>query len=82
MEPELFWGCLSKILHERRACSECHSENFARSELEKGDQIIRRGDELLAEAILIIADLYKDGLLEKPDHYTYNLICVYRICYF
>ncbi|MBL7014464.1 MAG: cytochrome C [Candidatus Marinimicrobia bacterium] len=53
-------------------CSECHSENYARAELEKGDQIIRRGDELLAEAILIIADLYKDGLLEKPEHYTYD----------
>ncbi len=53
-------------------CSDCHSENFARAELEKGDQIIRRGDELLAEAIRIIADLYKDGLLEKPENYTYN----------
>lgn len=53
-------------------CSDCHSENFARAELEKGDQIIRRGDELLAEAIRIIADLYQDGLLEKPESYTYN----------
>ena len=24
--PELFLGCLSKILHERRACSACHSD--------------------------------------------------------
>ena len=53
-------------------CSKCHSENFARAELEKGDQIIRRGDELLAEAIRIIADLYSEGLLEKPESYTYN----------
>lgn len=53
-------------------CGECHSENFARGELEKGDEIIRRGDELLAEAIRIIADLYKDKLLEKPDHYAYD----------
>lgn len=53
-------------------CSDCHSENFARGELEKGDQLIRQGDKLLAEAILIIADLYKDGLLEKPESYSYN----------
>ncbi len=53
-------------------CSECHSENFAREELEKGDEIIRRGDELLADAIRIISGLYKEGLLEKPESYTYN----------
>lgn len=53
-------------------CSDCHSENFARGELEKGDQLIRQGDKLLAEAILIIADLYKDGLLEKPESYSYD----------
>ncbi len=55
-----------------QTCSQCHSENFARAEMEKGDEIIRRGDELLAEAIRIIADLYKEGLLEKPEHYTYD----------
>ncbi len=55
-----------------QTCSQCHSENFARSELEKGDEIIRRGDELLAEAIRIIADLYKEGLLDKPENYAYD----------
>jgi len=53
-------------------CSECHSENYARAELEKGDDIIRRGDELLAEAIRIVAGLYEEGLLEKPESYSYN----------
>jgi len=52
-------------------CSQCHSENFAKNELEKGDAIIRRGDELLAEAIRIIAGLYEDGILEKPESYSY-----------
>ena len=32
-------------------CSQCHSENFVKNELGKGDAIIRCGDELLAEAI-------------------------------
>jgi hypothetical protein len=52
-------------------CSQCHSRNFARAELEKGDDMIREADRLMAEAIRIIADLYKDGLLTKPDNYAY-----------
>jgi mono/diheme cytochrome c family protein len=52
-------------------CSQCHSTNFARGELEKGDDMIRETDRLLAEAIHIIAGLYEDGLLEKPESYAY-----------
>jgi hypothetical protein len=52
-------------------CSQCHSENFARAELAKGDAIIQRGDALLAEAIRIVAELYQDGILAKPDNYAY-----------
>ena len=52
-------------------CSECHSENFAKAELKKGDDMIREADRLLAEAIRIIAGLYKDGVLKKPDSYAY-----------
>lgn len=53
-------------------CSKCHSESFARGELEKGDEIIRKADGLMAEAIQIVADLYKDGIIEKPENYTYS----------
>ncbi|NOZ45525.1 MAG: cytochrome C [Chlorobi bacterium] len=52
-------------------CSKCHSENFAKEELAKGDQMIKEADHLLAEAIHIVADLYKDGLLDQPAGYTY-----------
>ena len=52
-------------------CGQCHSENFARGELEKGDQMIRQADHLLAEAIRIIAGLYEDGILETPESYAY-----------
>jgi len=54
-----------------RRCKKCHSEKYAREELEKGDQMIRQADRLMAEAIKIVAELYKDGILKKPDHYTY-----------
>ncbi|MDY7035090.1 MAG: multiheme c-type cytochrome [Thermodesulfobacteriota bacterium] len=53
-------------------CSQCHSLNFAQAELEKGDQIIREADLLMAEAIRIVAGLYGKGLLEKPKNYTYS----------
>ncbi len=54
-----------------RTCNQCHSSNFARAELEKGDQMIKETDRLLAEAIRIVAGLYKDGVLEKPENYPY-----------
>jgi hypothetical protein len=54
-----------------KTCSQCHSENFARAELEKGDEMIRESDRLLAEAIRVIAALYKDGVLRKPEGYAY-----------
>ncbi len=53
------------------ACGDCHSENFARAELEKGDGIIEQIDHLMAEAIRVVAGLYEDGILQKPESYTY-----------
>ncbi len=53
-----------------KACSQCHSENFAKGELAKGDEMIKEVDHLLAEAIREIAALYKDGVLEKPASYA------------
>ena len=52
-------------------CSQCHSESFARKELEKGDELIRRADRLMAEAIKVVAGLYEDGVLEKPENYAH-----------
>jgi hypothetical protein len=52
-------------------CSQCHSVNFARAELEKGDQIIKEADHLLAEAIRIVAGLYEEGVLKKPESYSF-----------
>jgi hypothetical protein len=54
-----------------KTCTQCHSLNFARTELEKGDAIIREADHLMAEAIRIVAGLYKDGILPKPKNYAY-----------
>jgi hypothetical protein len=54
-----------------KTCGECHSINFAKDELRKGDDMIREADFLMAEAIGIVADLYEEGILEKPESYAY-----------
>ncbi len=54
-----------------KVCSECHSDNFAKGELAKGDKMIEQVDKLMAQAIRIIADLYVDGILKKPESYDY-----------
>ena len=53
-------------------CSQCHSENFARGEIAKGDDMIREADHLLAEAIREIAALYRDGVLRRPEGYAHD----------
>ena len=52
-------------------CTKCHSLEFAKTQLEQGDKIIRDADALMAEAIRTVAALYKDGILKKPSYYAY-----------
>jgi len=52
-------------------CSQCHARTFAEAELAKGDRLIKEADALMAEAIRTVASLYKDGVLKKPECYSY-----------
>ena len=52
-------------------CGKCHTSNFAKAELAKGDDMIRQADHLMAEAIRIVAGLYKDGVIAKPESYAH-----------
>ena len=54
-----------------QTCNQCHSGYFAKQQLDQGDHMIRDADRLMAEAIRIVAGLYKDGLLPKPQSYAY-----------
>jgi hypothetical protein len=54
-----------------KTCGQCHSANFAKAELDKGDQMIREADRLMAEAIRIVAGLYQDVILPQPESYAY-----------
>jgi uncharacterized CHY-type Zn-finger protein len=53
-------------------CTHCHSGSYARLQLEMGDSMIRKSDRLMAEAIEIVAGLYKDGIIQKPEAYPFN----------
>jgi hydroxylamine dehydrogenase len=52
-------------------CKQCHSEQYARKQLEMGDAMMQKADRLLAQAIEIVAGLYKDGIIKKPDNYAF-----------
>ncbi len=54
-----------------KTCNQCHSANFAKAELAKGDRMIKDADRLMAQAILTVAGLYRDGILPKPKNYAY-----------
>jgi hydroxylamine dehydrogenase len=54
-----------------RSCIQCHSSDFARGELAKGDDMVREIDHLMAEAIRTVIALYQDGVLETADYYSY-----------
>jgi hypothetical protein len=54
-----------------KTCHQCHSANFAKQQLEMGDDMIRNADHLMAQAIQTVAALYKDGVLPQPKNYAY-----------
>ena len=51
-------------------CGTCHSPTFAKAELAKGDDLIKQSDHLMAEAIRVVAGLYEDGTIKKPESYA------------
>ena len=50
-------------------CNKCHSKNFAEAQFRAADDMIREADHLLGEAIRVVAGLYQEGLIPKPDAY-------------
>ncbi len=54
-----------------KTCNQCHSVAFAQEQLDRGDQVIKAADHLMAEGIRTVAGLYKDEVLRKPTNYAY-----------
>jgi len=52
-------------------CGQCHAEGFARAQLDLGDRSIRDADRLMAEAIEIVAGLYRDGILARAKEQAF-----------
>ncbi len=52
-----------------KICSQCHSEAYAKEQLDMGDSIMMKADRLMAEAINTIAALYKDGIIKQHPNY-------------
>jgi hydroxylamine dehydrogenase len=50
-----------------RNCNSCHSQRFGEAEFDKGYKMLREADLRVAEAIAIVAGLYKNGIIKKPD---------------
>jgi hypothetical protein len=55
-----------------KICSDCHSESYAKEQFKMGDDIMMKADRLMAQAIEIVANLYKDGIIQKPADYPAN----------
>ncbi len=53
-------------------CSQCHSYEYAKEQLDAGDSILTKADRLMAEAINTVAALYKEGIIKKPANYPHN----------
>ncbi len=51
-----------------KTCKECHSEAYVLKNLESADQMIKASDKIFAEAINLVAALYKDGVLEPTTN--------------
>ena len=54
-----------------KTCMRCHSATYVKEQLAMGDSMMQKADRLMAEAIEIVAGLYRDGIIEKPDGYAF-----------
>jgi len=55
-----------------KTCAQCHAKSYAQKQLEMGDDMLRQADRLMAQAIEIVAELYREGIIQKPTSYPYN----------
>ena len=50
-------------------CKQCHTPNFVKENMKNADLMVKEADKLFAEAIEIVAGLYKDGIIKKRANY-------------
>lgn len=52
-------------------CQQCHSESFVTSQMKVSDQILKEADDMMAEAIIIVTELYDEELLDIPEGWDF-----------
>ncbi len=55
----------------KNVCYRCHSKDYIDFHFKQADSYFKQIDMLMAKAINIVADLYKDGILKKRGQQTY-----------
>jgi hypothetical protein len=55
-----------------KTCSACHPAIFVNRLFENGDRTVMEADLLLAEAIHLVADLYEDKIIDRPQNDPHN----------
>ncbi len=62
-------GAWEKVrAQEEKVCERCHSASFAKENLKNADLMLKAADKIFAEAIEIVAGLYRDGIIEKKTN--------------
>ncbi len=62
-------GAWEKVrAQEIKTCERCHSATFARENLRNADLMIKAADKVFAQAIEIVAGLYRDGIIKKETN--------------
>ncbi len=50
-----------------KVCAQCHTPNFVAENMKNADAMLKEADKLFAEAIEVVAGLYKDGIIEPKE---------------
>ena len=57
---------------EIQICYRCHSEPYINEQFKHYEAVTKESIHLLAEGVKIVAELYQDGVIQKPESYPYN----------
>jgi hypothetical protein len=52
-------------------CNKCHARGFVDMHMRASDEILRAADAEFAKAIVAVQNLYKDGILQKPESWSF-----------
>ena len=65
-----------------KVCTQCHNINFVKEQLHQADMMLKEADKIFAEAIELVADLAREGIIKHPDGNPYpDLLRFYETPY-